>query len=456
MKPRHALAGACLLAIIAGVAQLANAGPAQAAPPAAATPLYWQDPDGSPDFSPVPKKTSDGRDYLPVYDDQAEAAPPAPAPAGAGRGKILYYRNPMGLPDRSPVPKKDGMGMDYVPVYENDAADAASGIVSVTPGRLQMLGVRTAAVESRAAPARTVHASGTLKFNERSLSVVVSRTEGWVESLDVAASGETVTKGQKLAEIYSPELAATEREYVVGGLGAASLDRLRAMGAPADEIARLRRTGRPVRSIAIRSPSAGAVIEKMVTAGMKVGPDQPLYRIADLSTLWLVAQVQERDLGAVAPGGKARATMTAYPGRTFEGTVALIEPGLSAETRTAGVRIVLPNPDGALRAGMYASVDIDAAPDVAPAAALVVPESAVLDDGIRQVVLVARGEGKFEPRTVHIGTRGDGQAQILDGLRAGERVVVGANFLIDSESNLRAALKGFSAGSADHDGNARP
>jgi Cu(I)/Ag(I) efflux system membrane fusion protein len=236
MKRRHVVAGACLLAIAAagtlnGMAPAvstalmphpANAGSAVPAPPAAArTPIYWQDPDGKADFSPTPKKTDDGLDYVAVFDDQTvDATPPvavASVPVSKNRGKILYYRDAMGLGDKSSVPKKDGMGMDYVPVYENEAADAASGIVSVAPGRLQMLGVRTAPVESRTAPVRTIHASGTLKFDERTLSVAVSRTEGWAEALGVASSGEAVRKPWRRSILLVKFPALTHRASKPGG-----------------------------------------------------------------------------------------------------------------------------------------------------------------------------------------------------------------------------------------------
>ncbi|MEA2771296.1 MAG: rane fusion protein copper/silver efflux system, partial [Acetobacteraceae bacterium] len=165
---------------------------------------------------------------------------------------------------------------------------------------------------------------------------------------------------------------------------------------------------------------------------------------ADLSEMWLIAQVQEQDLGAIVPGERASATFVAFPGRTFEGRVDFIYPALSAETRTARVRIVLPNPDGSLRAAMFANVQIDAPAAGEPV--LSVPNSAVLDSGTKQIVLVARGEGRFEPRPVQLGVHGDDWVQVLGGIKAGDSVVVGANFLIDAESNLRAALQGFTDG----------
>src|SRR4051794_1664047 len=277
------------------------------------TPLYYQDPDGKPDYSPVPKKTPDGRDYVPVFEDtSAPAAPNAPTAEKTGKGRILYYRNPMGLPDTSKVPKKDSMGMDYIPVYEGEAEQ---GVVTVAPGRLQLLGVRTAPVEKRAAVARTVRATGTLAFDERRLAVVTTKVEGWIEQLDVATTGAAVKKGQALAWLYSPLLVSAEEEYLLvarmpeslggGSLGTAALQRLRALDVPEDEIARLRRTGKAARRIAIRTPVNGVVIDKPIVAGTKVMPGEPLYKLADLTRIWLLAEVQESDLGLIRPGEPA-------------------------------------------------------------------------------------------------------------------------------------------------------
>src|SRR5260221_4621512 len=369
---RTALATAAIAALT--VAMLAAPGPDTLLRPAAAeeakTPLYYQDPDGKPDYSPVPKKTEDGRDYVAVFEDQsapAAGAMPAPAAKDSGKGRILYYRNPMGLPDTSKVPKKDSMGMDYIPVYENEAE---AGVVSVAPGRLQLLGVRTAPVERRPALTRTVRATGSLAFDERRLAAVTTKVEGWIEQLDVAATGEAVRKGQVLAWLYAPQLVAAEEEYLLasgmpasyGGasVGNASLQRLRALDVPEDEIARLRRTGKASRRIAIRAPADGVVTDKPVVAGMRVMPGEPLYKLADLSTIWLIAEVQEADLGLIRRGETARATMVAFPGRTFDGTVDFIYPTLASHPRTPGGRVVVPSPRVRRRAAMYASVEIAA------------------------------------------------------------------------------------------------
>jgi membrane fusion protein, copper/silver efflux system len=451
-----------LLAACGAIALIANSVRAQEP----ARPLYYQDPDGKPFYAAGPKKTPDGRDYRPVFEDgptgQAASEPSSAAqPGQSGKRRVLYYRNPMGLPDTSPTPKKDSMGMDYLPVYaDEDTQGDPPGTVRINPGRVQTLGVRTVVVEMRPAAARTVRATGTLQFDERRLATVTTKVSGWVERLAVAASGDPVRRGQVMAEIYSPELVASEEEYLVaarmgGAVAGASVQRLRALDIPEEEIARLRRTARSSRRIAVQAPADGVVIEKPVQQGMRVEAGEALYKTADLSVIWLIAQVQEQDLGTIQPGERARATFVAFPGRTFEGTVEFIYPTLSAETRTARVRIVMPNPDRALRAAMYANVQIEGAGGAEPV--LSIPNSAVLDSGTRQAVLVARGEGRFEPRPVRLGVYGDDWVQVLEGIKQGERVVVGANFLIDAESNLRTALQGFGdsakAGSAQPGGN---
>jgi Cu(I)/Ag(I) efflux system membrane fusion protein len=226
-----------------------------------------------------------------------------------------------------------------------------------------------------------------------------------------------------------------------GALAAASLQRLRALDVPDDEITRLRKTSKAQHLFAVRAPADGVVIEKPVQEGMRIEAGQPLYKTADLSNVWLIAEVQERDLGMVQPGQTATAQFVAFPGQHFEGKVEFIYPSLSPETRTARVRIVIPNPNLVLRAAMYASVEIAAPATEGPM--LAIPSSAVIDSGARQVVLIDRGEGRFEPRPVRLGTQGGDWVQVTKGVKPGEKVVTSANFLIDAESNLRAALQGF-------------
>jgi Cu(I)/Ag(I) efflux system membrane fusion protein len=439
-------------------APVAVQAPAPAAP--GRPPLYYQDPSGKPAYSATPRKTT-GRDFVPVYDDAGAPPQPTAAPTPSspgGRGRILYYRNPMGLPDTSPVPKKDSMGMDYIPVYE-DEANRPAGTVTVSPERVQMLGVRIEAATERAMT-RSIRAVGTIAVDEKRLAVVAPRFEGWIQRLLVNETGQPVRRGQPLFDLYSPELAAAEQEYVIArqvegamahadpamrggtaGIAAAALARLRNFDLPAEEVARLKRTGAVGRTLTLTAPMDGVVLEKAALQGMRFAPGEVLYRIADLSTIWLLTDVFEQDLGLVRPGQDTRINLTAYPDRQFEGKVTFVYPTLNAATRTARVRIEIPNPDQLLKPDMYATVEIAASMGTAPM--VMVPDSAVLDSGTRQAVLVERSPGRYEPRTVAVGRRADGYAEIRSGVTAGEKVVVGANFLIDAESNLRAALQAF-------------
>jgi Cu(I)/Ag(I) efflux system membrane fusion protein len=427
--------------------------------------LYYKDPMGQPDTSPTPKKDSMGMDYIPVYEDEeglpTKGQPPvqqaAPDQPPKGQGKILYYRNPMGLPDTSPTPKKDSMGMDYIPVYEGEGDEA--GVIKISPAKIQRLGVRTEPAVARKL-SRTVRAVGTVQADERKLYTITTKFEGYIEKLYVNATGQPVKRGEPLMEVYSPELVAAQQEYLlawqvmkdVEGAGEdirassrqladAALQRLRYWDISDDQLRRLRRDGKFARTLTVRSLANGLVLEKTAVEGMRFMPGEPLYKIADLSTVWLIAEVFEQDLASVHEGQMAKVTLAAYPGTEFTGKVAFIYPMVSRDTRTAKVRIEMANPDGRLKTDMYATVEI-AAPLTADAV-VAVPDSAVLNSGSRQAVLIDRGEGRFEPREVTLGARTDGYYQILNGVQPDEKVVVGANFLIDAESNLRAALNAF-------------
>ncbi|MGD9724805.1 MAG: efflux RND transporter periplasmic adaptor subunit [Nitrospiraceae bacterium] len=435
--------------------------PASVAPAGQRDPSYYQHRSGRPEYSATPRKDEEGRDYVPKFEDaiSESSTPTASATAPAGTGKVLYYRNPMGLPDTSPVPKKDSMGMDYIPVYAGDEAGDGS-TVTVSLAKVQRLGVRTEPAIMRPMM-RTVRAVGTVQIDERRLFVVNTKFEGWIEKLHVNATGQPVRRGQALMEVYSPELVVAQQEYLLArrslgemaGAGAeiraaaqqladAALRRLRNWGVSDDQVERLERSGTFARTLTIYSPATGVVLDKTAVDGMRFAAGESLYRIADLSSVWLIADIFEQDLRLVREGQSVKVTVDAYPGKSFAGRVSFIYPVVSRETRTAKIRVEVPNAGQMLKTDMYASVELSA--PLAAAQALAVPESAVLDSGTRQVVLVDRGEGRFEPREVRLGARGDGYYEILSGLQPDERVVVGANFLIDAESNLRAALKTFS------------
>jgi Cu(I)/Ag(I) efflux system membrane fusion protein len=429
--------------------------PIAAPTPATRTPLYYQDPDGRADYSPTPKTTANGRGFKPVY---ADAEPTAPLTSTAPvHKKIIYYRNPMGLPDTSSVPKKDSMGMDYIPVHEGEDE---SGVVTVSPARLQMLGVRTVPVEMRSMPGRSIRATGNVQPAENSLAIVNTKFDGFVEKLFVSTTGTQVRIGQPLAQVWiqtpdvttrmGPDIVTREVDYIVAlqqhdeAATARALRNLRDYGIPDTAISEIRRSGNATRSITVSAPLSGTIIEKPAVGGMRFNTGDPLFKIADLSKVWVMADVAEQDLGAIRSGQSAHVSFVAYPGRSFDGTVDFIYPSLMASTRTGRVRIVLPNKEGLLRESMYATVAIEAGVATGQAV-LSVPDSAVIDSGSAQVVLIAKGQGQFEPRPVHVGARGDGRVQILSGLKPDEQVVTGANFLIDAESNLRAALRTFAA-----------
>ncbi len=364
-----------------------------------------------------------------------------------GGGKVKFYRNPMGAPDTSPVPKKDSMNMAYIPVCEDDTGDRA-GTVRIGLDRVQKLGVRSEAVEERVL-SRTVRAFATVRFDERRQIVVAPKFGGWIEKLLVNATGDVVSRGQPLFKVYSPELNVLQQELLVSRAmtvpAATAEGRLRNLDYPEAELERLRRGERAPRTVAVTSPMAGTVIEKTAVEGMRFQAGETLFRIVDTSTMWVLAEVFEQDLAFVKPGDMAQVTVNAWPDRTFAGRVTFIYPGVDKDSRTARLRIEVANPDGLLRADMAASVEISA-----PIAGrwVAAPASAIIDSGKRQIVLVERGEGRYEPRAVKLGIRVPGWAQVLDGLSPGERVVTSATFLIDAESNLQAALSAFTAGEA--------
>ena len=425
---------------------------AQATAQSADDPVYYQDPDGRPYYSLGPKKTPDGREYRPVpagadlsFDDEP-AAPPATA--AAGDRKIKFYRNPMGLADTSPVPKKDSMGMDYIPVYEGEETD--DGSVKLSPGKIQRTGVKSEPAAPRIIRT-TIRAPGTIQLDERRISVISMRAESWVQKVANVTTGTRVTKGQPLMEIYSPTVASAAAEYVAtitskttGGVatyGRGSRQRLMNLDVPDAAIAAMEKSGSVPIAIDWLAPRDGIVLERNAIEGMRAQPGDVLFRVADISVVWAVVDVAERDLGSLTIGQAVDVRARGLASRDFTGRISVIYPQLNRETRTARVRVELANPDAALLPDMYVDAGIDTG---SSEPVLAIPESAVLDTGSRQAVFVERGQGHFEPRDVKLGRRGGGYVEVREGIDAGEPIVVSANFLIDAESNLKAALKGYS------------
>ncbi|WP_026177381.1 efflux RND transporter periplasmic adaptor subunit [Thiobacillus denitrificans] len=384
----------------------------------------------------------------------------SPAREGAQQPrKLLYYRNPMGLPDTSPVPKKDPMGMDYIPVYEGDGQgndDAAQ--VRISPDKVQKLGVKTEAAALRTLD-RIVRAAGRIEPDERRIVAVAPKFEGYIERLHVNVTGQRVARGQPLFEVYSPELVSAQREFALAAEGVqamkdadsetrnamqqlaeSSLARLRNWDIPDAQVKALTKTGEAKRSLTFRSPVSGIVTEKKAVQGMRFMPGETLYQVTDLSSVWVVADVFEQDIGLVRTGAQARVSISAYPDRVFEGRVTYVYPTLTPATRTVPVRLELANPGMLLKPAMFAQVELPVG-DGKPV--LAIPDSAVIDSGTRRIVLVQLEAGRFEPREVRLGRRGDRYVEVLDGIDEGEQIVVAANFLIDAESNLSTVLGGM-------------
>ncbi|MFZ2327374.1 MAG: efflux RND transporter periplasmic adaptor subunit [Rhodoferax sp.] len=385
--------------------------------------------------------------------------------------KLLYYRNPMGLPDTSPTPKKDPMGMDYIPVYagEQDDEPSSANQIKISTDKVQKLGVRVESAQLRALD-RNVRAAGRIEPDERRVFSISPKFEGYVERLHVNVTGQPVSKGQALFEVYSPELVSAQREYAIAVQGVdslkgadsttqsgmkqladSSLARLRNWDISEEQVKALTKAGESKRTLTMRSPVSGIVTEKKAVQGMRFMPGDSLYQVTDLSSVWVIADVFEQDIGWVKTGAKAKVKINAYPDKEFSGTVTYVYPTMKAETRTVSVRVELANPGLMLKPSMFAQVEL---PVPAKGQAVTVPLSAVIDSGTRSIVLVQLKEGRFEPREVRLGQRSESYVEVLDGVKDGESVVVAANFLIDAESNLKAAVGGL--GHSGHGSAAKP
>lgn len=422
---------------------------AMPAPEATGAVIYWRHPDGVPEWSGTEAVTADGRAFLPVRASEDITLGPAaaPTPEEAGERTILYYRNPMGLADTSPVPKQDSMGMDYIPVYAGEGSD--DGSITVSSGKLQRTGVRTA--EAVLAPlAASLRAPGIVVLDERKISVIALRADAFIETVADVTTGSTIAEGAPLVTLYSPEIAAALAQFVTdvrseGKQREGARQRLENLGVPGDVIDRIAAKGLASVSIPIMAPRGGVVLERMAVEGMMSEAGEALFRIADISTVWVIAEVPEAALMDIAPGAEVRVSFQGLAGEPMTGKIDTIYPELDMTTRTAKLRIELPNPDGRLRANMFANVEII----LGQTPVVQVPEGAVIDTGDRQVVILDLGEGRFRPEPVTVGRRGGGMVEIVSGVAAGDTVVSTATFLIDAESNLNAALAALAAPEAN-------
>ncbi len=420
--------------------------------------LYYRDPMNPLITSPVPKKSSDGMDFTAVYTEES---------AGAKSKKVAYYQDPMHPWYTSDKPgKAPDCGMDLVPVYEGDSE--VKGI-KIDPAIVQNMGTKTEIISNQKL-SKTIRTTGKIDYDETKVYAVNAKFMGWVEKLHIDYSGQNVHKGEPLMDIYSPELVTTQQEYLqairyqaqLAGSARAEVKkgaddlvqsarrRLLFWDIPESEIVALEQQGIPKKTMTINSPVNGVVIEKMVLPGQNIMPGMTLYKIADLSTLWILADIYEYELPWVKVNQKAEIELSYLPGKTFNGTVTYIYPYLSAETRTARVRIQIGNTAGLeLKPEMFVTVKL-----ISPLSvdAVTVPEQAVIRSGERNIIVISLGNGYFEPREVKLGLTADGYTQILAGAHAGEVVVTSSQFLIDSESNLKAAISSMRG----HENMARP
>jgi membrane fusion protein, copper/silver efflux system len=413
--------------------------------------LYYRHPTGEALYSATAAVTQDGEPFEAVragddvmLGEQGPISPQDGSKAQAASGKVLYYRNPMGLADTSPVPKKDWMGIDYIPVYAGDQPSDSS--VMVSAGKIQRTGVKTEKA-MLGVIARSIDVPGTVTLDERLVSVVSPRVETFIESVADVTTGDRIEAGDELMRVYSRDIAAAGAQFLSdlkGGISGQAMSgsrlRLKNLGVTESAVEDMEETRAVPESILVSASFDGVILERSAVPGMMAEPGDVLFRIADISRVWIMAEIPEYLVSDVSVGAKAVVRIRSLPGKVLEGTVDQIYPEVREQTRTTRARIVLPNPEEILLANMYAEVAIEGKQT---ARTVTVPDGAVIDTGKRQSVFVDLGEGRFEPRDVRVGMRSGGRTEILEGIAEGEAVVVSGNFLIDAESNLNAAFSAF-------------
>ncbi len=416
--------------------------------------LYWQDPMHPAYKSDKPGKAPDcGMDLVPVY-AEAKAVP-------QGERKVLYWTDAMNPGSKYDKPGKAPDGMELVPVYAEESGSEEQppeGAFKISPEKQQLIGMQYGEVKLQPLT-RTIRAVAHLTYDETRVVRIHSKIEGWIDQVYVDFTGQLVKKNQPLLTVYSPELVATQDEYLLAlraqntlgdssfkevANGANSLleaarRRLELWDITDQQIAEIRKSKKPVKALTLYSPADGFVLARSAYERQRITPETELYSIADLSTVWAIADFYEYEVRDVRIGQRVVLTLASFPGRSFVGRVNYIYPQLDNTTRTLRVRAEFPNPDFTLKPDMYANADLT----IDYGRRLAVPQEAVLDSGNGQVVFVARGDGYFEPRKVVLGDRVDNKVIVLSGLNAGERVVTSGNFLVDSESTLKAAASGM-------------
>lgn len=369
----------------------------------------------------------------------------------------LFYRHPMNPEITSPAPAKDSMGMDYIPVFaDSSTATGPAGTVIIDPATVQSIGVRTF-VAQRQILSHSIQTVGRVDYDERLLTRLHPRTDGWIEKLFVNQTGQFVDEGTILLGIYSPQLVAAQQEYllalknlkILGGsryrdiaenaveLASIARKRLELLGVPEHQIKEIEDSGEIKERLHIHSPFKGAVLSVGVREGQHVTAQTELYEIADLSKVWVIVDVYEYELPWVSIGDQATMEVMSLPGRRFEGTVSYIYPYLESRTRTVKIRLEFDNHDFALKPDTFADIELTSSRQLDT---VVAPEEAIVRSGRTQRVFVVREPGRFEPREVTTGVSSRGMVQILEGLAEGEEIVTSGQFLIDSESRLREAI----------------
>ena len=408
--------------------------------------LYYQDPMNPANTSPTPKKAPDGMDFVPVYEEQK---------GGNGQKKIAYYQDPMHPWFTSDKPgTAPDCGMDLVPVYEGD--ESVEGI-KIDPVTVQNIGVKIETVKKQKLN-NVIRTTGKVDYDERKVTTITTKVMGWVEKLFVDYTGKYISKGQPLFEIYSPELVSTQEEYLQAirylkkvsnssddvKNGAQELvnsakRRLLYWDISENDINEIEKNNAPKKTLTIYSQVNGTVVEKMVYEGQQIMAGMGLYKVADLSNVWVMADIYQVDLPWIKLGQKVDLELSYLPGKTYKGTVTYIYPYINEETKTIKVRTEVRNTSNYdFKPGMFATVKL-----VSPISveAVVVPDQAIIRTGERTIAVMSLGGGYFDPREVKLGVSSDGLVQVLEGIKEGEKIVISSQFLIDSESNLKAAIQ---------------
>jgi Cu(I)/Ag(I) efflux system membrane fusion protein len=393
--------------------------------------------------------------------------------SGCGKGKESNVHQGHSKETKQEAEKVDdemkGLTMESLQ-KEGKMEEVTPGTVQISPERQQLIGVKIGTVEIKPLE-KVIRTVGRVDYDEKRLTTISPKIGGWIEDLFVDFTGRFVQQGEPLFTLYSPELVSTQEEYLLAlrakkelvkspfpevagsgnSLAESARRRLKLWDITEEQIKALEESGQPRKTLTLYSPFSGIVLEKVAYKGMNVMPGMALFKLADLSIVWLYADIYEYELPFIRLGQQAAIQLSYLPGELFTGKVIYIYPSLNPETRTAKVRFEIPNPHGKLKPEMYANVEIK----VHLGRKLAVPEGAIIDTGIRQLAIIDKGSGYFEPREVKVGAKVDNYYEVIRGLKAGERVVTSANFLIDSESKLKEAVGGMAMPGMEHAGHGK-